>query len=52
MIRLNRLRPGAAYTLQIPTKVHKHNILYIKMSNWQVDWIITVVGLYIDILTF
>ena len=52
MIRLNRLRPGAAYTLQIPTKVHKHNILYIKMSNWQVDWIITVVGLCIDILTF
>lgn len=52
MIRLNRLRPGAAYTLQIPTKVHKHNILYIKMSNWQVDWIITMVELYIDILTF
>lgn len=52
MIRLNRLRPGAAYTLQIPTKVHKHNILDIKMSNWQVDWIITVVELYIDILTF
>ena len=52
MIRFNRLRPGAVYTLQIPTKVHKHNILYIKMSNWQVDWIITMVELYIDILTF
>lgn len=52
MIRLNRLRPGAAYTLQISTKVHKHNILYIKMSNWQVDWIITMVELYSDILTF